>query len=58
MNAKVYTTLEFDKIRSMLSEFAVMELSKASALNLEPSADIKEVNMMQEQTACAMNLMV
>lgn len=58
MNAKVYSTLEFDKIRSMLSEFAVIELSRARALALEPSSDIKEVNMMQEQTACAMNLMV
>ncbi len=58
MNTKVFSTLEFDKIRSMLSEFAVIELSKERALNLEPSCDIKEVNIMQEQTASAMNLMV
>ncbi len=58
MNAKVYSTLEFDKIRSMLSEFAVIELSRMRALALEPSSDIKEVNMMQEQTTCAMNLIV
>ncbi|MBR2477207.1 MAG: endonuclease MutS2 [Clostridia bacterium] len=58
MNAKAYTTLEFNKIRSMLSEFAVIELARTRALKLEPSTDIREVNEMQEQTACAMNLMV
>lgn len=58
VNEKVYTTLEFDKIRSMLSEFAVIELSRMRAFSLEPSSDIKEINMMQEQTACAMNLIV
>ncbi len=58
MNQKVYKTLEFDKIRNMLSEFAVIELTRTRALSLEPSTDIREVNSMQEQTACAMNLMV
>ncbi len=58
MNEKVYSTLEFNKIRAMLSEHAVIELSKERALSLEPSTDIKEVNLMQEQTACAINLMV
>lgn len=57
MNAKVLSTLEFDKIRLMLKEFAVIELSRERALNLEPSCDIKEVNRMQEQTAASMNLM-
>lgn len=58
MNDKVYPTLEFNKIRSMLSEYAVMEITGDRALELTPSTDIKEVNFMQEQTAAAMNLMV
>ena len=58
MNKKVYETLEFNKIRNILKSFALMELSQSMALSLEPSTDIRKVNEMQEQTACAMNLVV
>lgn len=58
MNAKAYSVLEFDKIRAMLSEHTVMELTSGRALALEASSDIREVNEMQEQTACAIGLMV
>jgi len=58
MNPKTFTTLEFDKIRLMLSEFTIIELSKERALSLEPSCNIKEVNLMQDQTADGMNLIV
>ena len=58
MNKKVYETLEFNKIRNILKSFAIMEISQSMALSLEPSTDIRKVNEMQEQTACAMNLVV
>ena len=39
MNSKAVNTLEFDKIREMLSELCATDGAKRKALSLEPTAD-------------------
>ena len=56
MNPKTLQTLEFNKILEKLSHFAVTDIAKDKALNLVVSDNIKKVNLMQEETAQACNL--
>ena len=56
MNLKATKTLEFDKICALVSSCAVMDITQKRALNPEISSNIKKVNLMQAETAEAINL--
>lgn len=56
MKNQVFRTLEFDKILSMLSSYAVMELTKKSLSEPKVCDNIKKVNKMQDETAEALTL--
>ncbi|MCD8090925.1 MAG: endonuclease MutS2 [Clostridiales bacterium] len=58
MNKKVYTTLEFNKIRERLSGLCVSPMAKELALELEPSADINEININQNETTEAVSMIL
>lgn len=53
MDEKTLRTLEFDKIREKLAEYAVNDVTKEKALKLVPSADIKAVNLALSDTDSA-----
>ncbi len=55
MNKKVYKTLEFNKILERLAEHANSQEGKQLARELEPSADIAEIERMQDETEAAEN---
>lgn len=54
MNKKVLKTLEYYKIIDMLSEFATSASGKELCNNLEPSTDLVEIKLTQQQTADAL----
>ena len=56
MNTKAIHTLEFDKICQKVADCAVMDITAKRALNPEISGNIKKVNVMQSETAEALNL--
>jgi len=56
MNSRVFKILEFDKILSMLSVYAVMDTTKARIEKPYVSDSIKKVNKMQDETADAITL--
>ncbi len=56
MNKRVFKVLEFDKILSMVSAYAVMETTKRMIENCDVSDSIKKVNRLQEETADAILL--
>ncbi|MBQ4066447.1 MAG: endonuclease MutS2 [Clostridia bacterium] len=56
MNDKNIYTLEFNKIRELLSAKALTEGAKEMALSLAPSSDIDEVRLRQQRTADAKRL--
>lgn len=56
MNEKYLYTLEFNKIRDLLSEKALTEGAKYMALSLMPSTDEDEVKLLQRRTADAKRL--
>lgn len=56
MNTKAIHTLEFDKICQKVAECAVMDITAKRALAPEISGNIKKVNVMQAETAEALNL--
>ncbi len=58
MNNKVYTTLEFNKIRESLSAVCVSPMAKERALTLEPSADYNEININQNETSEAVSMIL
>ena len=53
MNRKTLETLEYTKILERLSQCAVMEQTKETVSELEPSVGLKRVNTLQEETAQA-----
>ncbi len=58
MNLKVLKTLEYDKIIARLASLASSEAGKAKCLSLLPINDIKEIEISQDETACAFNRLV
>ncbi len=58
MNSKVYSTLEFNKIREMLSAICISPMAKETALKLEPSADHNEININQNETSEAVSMIL
>lgn len=55
MNEKVFKTLEFDKIKIMLSEKCVSDSAKNTALKLTPKASIEKIEQLQTQTEDAVS---
>lgn len=56
MNAKYRKVLEYDKILSMLSNYAVSDMGKQRALELVPANTLGEVERLQEQTEEAISI--
>lgn len=56
MNLKTLNTLEFDKILTQLSKFAVCEPSKKEILKINPSSSLQDVNRSQQLTAEAYDI--
>lgn len=54
MNKKVYKTLEYNKILTMLSSYAACEETKKRCLSLEPITDLYEIRHLQTTTADAL----
>ena len=50
MNTKVYEALEFNKIKNILSKYAVTYLGKEKIDNLEPSTNSLEIERLQAET--------
>ena len=48
--------LEFDKVLSLLSDYAISDIAKEKITNLTPSNDFDEVNLSLEKTSLALNL--
>ena len=55
MNKKVYKTLEYNKILTMLSSYAACEETKKRCLSLEPITDLYEIRHLQTTTADALS---
>lgn len=51
MNNKVETVLEYDKIKSILMEYAVSSLAKEKIARMRPSSDEDLVKMLQRETS-------
>ncbi|MCD8158586.1 MAG: endonuclease MutS2 [Clostridiales bacterium] len=58
MNKKVYSTLEFDKICERLSGLCVSPMAKETALSLEPSSDINQINLNQNETTESVSMIL
>ncbi len=58
INQKVFTTLEYNKILQMLSEFAVMEPSKEEIISMTPCVNIKKAELLLNETNEAANLLI
>ena len=56
MNEKIFSILEFDKIRQLLAAGALTEGARQRALELTPSDDIDEIRRRQLHTADAKRL--
>ena len=56
MNAKYRHILEYDKILTMLSSFAVSELGKKKALELVPENELPAVTRLQQETEEALSI--
>lgn len=57
MNNKVLRTLEFDKIKQRLAEYAASSLGREQAEQLSPSVSFEEVVRLQEETDEAMKVL-
>ena len=58
MNQKVLTKLEFHKIKDLLKQHAVSEAAKSAIDAIVPKTDIKEVTVLQQETAEALKMSV
>lgn len=56
MDAQVFKTLEFDKILASLREYAVMDVTRERIAEPFVSDSIRKINIMQNETADAVNL--
>ncbi len=50
MNKKVYKTLEYNKILTMLSSYAACDETKKRCLSLEPITDLYEIKYTAQTT--------
>ncbi|MCR8851008.1 endonuclease MutS2 [Rossellomorea sp. SC111] len=57
MNSKVLKTLEFDKIKELLKQFAASALGHARVSSLMPSIDYEEITALHEETDEAMTIL-
>lgn len=57
MNDKLFSILEFDKIRQLLADAALTEGARQRALELATSCDIDEIRLRQQRTADAKRLL-
>ncbi|WP_079516593.1 endonuclease MutS2 [Rossellomorea marisflavi] len=57
MNSKVLKTLEFDKIKELLKEYAASALGLAKVTSLTPSVDYVEILALHEETDEAMTIL-
>lgn len=57
MNSKVLKTLEFDKIKELLKQFAASALGHARVSSLMPSVDYEEITALHEETDEAMTIL-
>ncbi|BCB05068.1 endonuclease MutS2 [Bacillus sp. KH172YL63] len=57
MNAKVLKTLEFDKIKELLKEYAASALGHARVSALIPSVEYEEITALHEETDEAMTIL-
>ncbi|WP_370295177.1 endonuclease MutS2 [Rossellomorea marisflavi] len=57
MNSKVLKTLEFDKIKELLKEYAASALGLAKVTALTPSVDYDEILALHEETDEAMTIL-
>ena len=55
MNEKVFKTLEYNKIRTLLAEHAFSAEAKERCLNLLPITDKQEIELLQLQTKDALS---
>ena len=55
MNKKVFHTLEFDKVRERLSEFAFSERGKSLCRSLLPLSSVEEIELKQKETEDALS---
>lgn len=54
MNEKVLNTLEYDKIRRQLAEYAFSEAAKARCANLQPLTEKTSIEQLQRETSDAL----
>ncbi|MDN5312460.1 MAG: mismatch repair protein MutS2, partial [Thermoanaerobacteraceae bacterium] len=57
MNNRVETVLEFDKIKKILSEYALSPMAKQLIYDLEPSSDELQVKKLQQETSEGVNIL-
>ncbi len=57
MNAKVLKTLEFDKIKELLKQYAASALGHAKVSALIPSVEFEEITSLHEETDEAMTIL-
>lgn len=57
MNSKVLKTLEFDKIKELLKQYAASALGHAKVSSLMPSVDYEEISALHEETDEAMTIL-
>ncbi|HHW04123.1 MAG TPA: endonuclease MutS2 [Thermoanaerobacterales bacterium] len=57
MNKRAETVLEFDKIKNILSEYAISPMAKQMIHNLEPCSDESLVKKMQQETTEGVNIL-
>lgn len=55
MNEKVFKTLEYNKIRTQLAEYAYSEEAKKRCLTLVPITDKEQIELLQRQTKDALS---
>ena len=55
---KAKTTLQYDKILTMLSECAVTEGARKLCMQTEPAYDIRRINVLQNETSDALRLYI
>ncbi|MCD7777200.1 MAG: endonuclease MutS2 [Clostridiales bacterium] len=54
----MYSTLEFDKICERLSGLCVSPMAKETALSLEPSSDINQINLNKNETTESVSMIL
>lgn len=56
MNNKIFETLEFSKIRNQIAQYAVTEMGKQRAENIEPETSIEEIQKLIDETFDGSNI--